>query len=359
MECFQRGYLTREDTDGLELTWGNEEAVLELHPPARPRRDGIGPGRPARGCWPWSTGSAARYAGRTGKADPREELLRFAMQTKGLPFSLYRTHRSLSMQGSYAAASDIGAHHAAAWLIKVDLLGAFPTFEDKARALITYPRVRLGNDNLGLCKLPWVDVFNPESAKMKNTDIYINPASQEIYADFYNGMLGTDLTWEEIFAQTDRDINLQRVMNVMVYGTETGRQDWIPERAIGPTDDGLYEAEQEYNDPELGRLLGKPARRIQGMPTGEKRELLMNDRKEQFARADPGLLPRAGLDPIRHPDPRHAQSDRPVGFPDRGGPDESRGLGGGVRRRGKSISRSGSAINLLDMKGLFSYPERG
>ena len=53
-------------------------------------------------------------------------------------------------------------------------------------------------------------------------DIYINPASQEIYADFYNGMLGTDLTWEEIFAQTDRDINLQRVMNVMRYGDGTG-----------------------------------------------------------------------------------------------------------------------------------------
>ena len=164
------------------------------------------------------------------------------MQTKGLPFSLYRTHRSLSMQGSYAAASDIGAHHAAAWLIKVDLLGAFPSLQDKARALITYPRVRLGNDNLGLCKLPWVDVFNPESEKMKDTDKFINPASQEIYADFYNGMLGTDLTWEEIFAQTDRDINLQRVMNVMVYGEETGKQDWIPERAIGPIDDDLYDS---------------------------------------------------------------------------------------------------------------------
>ena len=149
---------------------------------------------------------------------PVRELEHFAMQAKGLPFSFYRTHRSLSMQGSYAAASDIGAHHAAAWLIKADLLGAFPTFEDKARALITYPRVRLGNDNLGVCKLPWVDVFNPESAKRKDTDIYINPASQEIYADFYNGMLGTNLTWEQIFEQTDRDINLQRVMNVMVYG---------------------------------------------------------------------------------------------------------------------------------------------
>ena len=93
---------------------------------------------------------AEKYAARTGKPNPIKELQQFAMQTKGLPFSLYRTHRSLSMQASYAAASDIGAHHAAAWLVKVDLLGAFPTFEAKAKALITYPRVRLGNDNLGL-----------------------------------------------------------------------------------------------------------------------------------------------------------------------------------------------------------------
>ena len=176
------------------------------------------------------------------------------MQTKGLPFSFYRTHRSLSMQGSYAAASDIGAHHAAAWLIKADLLGAFPTFQDKARALMTYPRVRLGNDNLGVCKLPWVDVFNPESAKRINEDVYINPASQDIYADFYNGMLGTDLTWEQIFAQTDRDINLQRVMNVMQYGEDTAAYDWIPERAIGPTEDLLYEAEADYYDAEVERV---------------------------------------------------------------------------------------------------------
>jgi aldehyde:ferredoxin oxidoreductase len=204
------------------------------------------------------------------------------MQTKGLPFSLYRTHRSLSMQGSYAAASDIGAHHAAAWLIKVDLLGAFPTLQDKARALITYPRVRLGNDNLGLCKLPWVDVFNPDSEKTTADDKFINPASQEIYADFYNGMLGTDLTWEQIFAQTDRDINLQRVMNMMVYGAETGKQDWIPERAIGPIDDDLYEAEKAYHDEEISRLPGKSPEKIIGKPTGEKRELLMNRRKEQL-----------------------------------------------------------------------------
>ncbi len=30
MECFEKGLLTREDTGGLELTWGNSEAILAL-----------------------------------------------------------------------------------------------------------------------------------------------------------------------------------------------------------------------------------------------------------------------------------------------------------------------------------------
>ncbi len=282
MECFQRGYLTQEDTDGLELTWGNEDAVLDfLHRIARQESElahiaGMG-------MEPLIRWISERYTKRTGKPDPEQDIRRFAMHTKGLPFSLYRTHRSLSMQASYAAASDIGAHHAAAWLVKVDLLGAFPTFQDKAAALISYPRVRLGNDNLGLCKLPWVDVFNPASGEMKNTDIYINPASQEIYADFYNGMLGTDMTWQEIFAQTDRDINLQRVMNAMVFGPETRNRDQIPERAIGPTDDALYDAEKDYHDREVSRITGKSLPEVQAMGSPEKRKILMGHRQKELS----------------------------------------------------------------------------
>jgi aldehyde:ferredoxin oxidoreductase len=270
MECFQRGYLTSEDTDGLELTWGNEASSLAfIHRLAHGETElarVAGKGMIELVEW-----VVARYRTKSG-IDPRADLELFAMQTKGLPFSLYRTHRSLSMQGSYAAA----------WLIKADLLGAFPTFEDKAKALMTYPRVRLGNDNMGLCKLPWVDVPNPESAERVGADIFINPASQEIYADFYNGVLGTDLSWEQIFEKTDRDINLQRVMNVLHFGTETGRHDWIPGRAIGPTDDRLYEAEHAANDSELRTLLQKQAKDILRMTTTEKRNLLMNHRKEQL-----------------------------------------------------------------------------
>ncbi|MEW6188345.1 MAG: aldehyde ferredoxin oxidoreductase C-terminal domain-containing protein [Thermodesulfobacteriota bacterium] len=281
MECFQRGYLTEEDTGGITLSWGDEKAALSfIHQIARQENElarAAGKGMVEMIRW-----VAEKFSQRSGNPAPIRELERFAMHSKGLPFSLYRTHRSLSMQGSYAAASDIGAHHAAAWLIKVDLLGAFPTFEAKAKALMTYPRVRLGNDNLGLCKLPWVDVFNPESEKTREGDKYINPASQEIYADFYNGMLGTKMTWEQIFAQTDRDINLQRLMNVLAFGVKTGEQDWIPDRAIGPTDNPIYEAETEYNDEELGRFLGKSLPEIKAITVSERREALMRFRKEQL-----------------------------------------------------------------------------
>jgi len=281
MECFQREYLTGEDTDGFKLNWGDEKAALAFIHQIALRETELAE-TAGRGMLDLINWIADKYSQRTGKPAPIKELERFAMHTKGLPFSLYRTHRSLSMQGSYAAVSDIGAHHAAAWLIKADLLGAFPTFEAKAKALITYPRVRLGNDNLGLCKLPWVDVFNPESEKTKDGDKYINPASQEIYAEFYNGMLGTEMTWEKIFEQTDRDINLQRTMNVLVYGKTTGEHDWIPDRAIGPTDDQIYSAEMDYNDQEVSRILGKPIPDISVMNIAEKRGTLMNFRKEQL-----------------------------------------------------------------------------
>jgi aldehyde:ferredoxin oxidoreductase len=301
MECFQRGFLTKEDGEGIVLSWGDESSALKfIHQLAHGATEMAQAA--GKGIKPLLEWVSQKHYGRTGNPI-LPELEKFAMQAKGLPFTFYRTHRSLSMQGSYAAASDIGAHHAAAWLIKADLLGAFPGFEDKARALVTYPRVRLGNDNMGVCKLPWVDVFNPESTTRTGTDIYINPASQEIYADFYNGMLGTNLTWEEIFAQTDRDINLQRVLNVLHYGRETQVHDWIPDRAIGPTDDLLYEAEKEYNDQDLAHRLGKSPEDFSGTPTSQKRDLLMSNRKEQLHRLIAAYYQERGWNPQGIPMP--------------------------------------------------------
>jgi aldehyde:ferredoxin oxidoreductase len=95
-------------------------------------------------------------------------------------------------------------------------------------------------------------------------------------------MLGTSLTWERIFEQTDRDINLQRVMNIMSFGATTGEHDWIPDRAIGPTEDALYELEKDYNDGQLSSILHQPLPEVQAMNTEEKRTILMKHRSEEL-----------------------------------------------------------------------------
>ncbi|MFC1873538.1 aldehyde ferredoxin oxidoreductase family protein [Chloroflexota bacterium] len=41
MECYERGVITKEDTDGIELTWGNSDAVVALTEKIG-RRDGFG-----------------------------------------------------------------------------------------------------------------------------------------------------------------------------------------------------------------------------------------------------------------------------------------------------------------------------
>ncbi len=41
IECFEKGLITREDTDGLELTWGNSDAIVQLVEKMI-RREGIG-----------------------------------------------------------------------------------------------------------------------------------------------------------------------------------------------------------------------------------------------------------------------------------------------------------------------------
>ncbi|WP_279384467.1 aldehyde ferredoxin oxidoreductase C-terminal domain-containing protein [Geotalea toluenoxydans] len=92
------------------------------------------------------------------------------------------------------------------------------------------------------------------------------------------------MSWEEIFAQTDRDINLQRVMNVVRFGDKTRTCDWIPDRAIGPTDDALYELEGDYNDGEVAGILGVSGEEVAAMATSRKRVVLMDYRKQELQR---------------------------------------------------------------------------
>jgi len=94
MECYQKGILTKKDTDGLELEWGNPEVILELTRKIA-HREGIG-NILGEGC-----AHAAEIIGK-GSED-------FAMHMKGQ--DLYEVIRSAVGWGLGACVSTRGGGH--------------------------------------------------------------------------------------------------------------------------------------------------------------------------------------------------------------------------------------------------------
>lgn len=171
MECFQRGLINTEHTRGLELTFGNAEAGLEvLHQMARGEGIGAVVGKGIRYMKTWF---AETYG---ADAALMQDI---GMESKGLEFSEYMTKESLAQQGGYGLALK-GPQHDEAWLIFLDMVhGYLPTFEDKAEALHWFPMWRTWFSLNGLCKLPWNDIVpednghTSEPAKvMKHVDRY-------------------------------------------------------------------------------------------------------------------------------------------------------------------------------------------
>ncbi|GAG26381.1 unnamed protein product, partial [marine sediment metagenome] len=106
MECYENGFITKKDCDGLELRWGNKEAVVALtHKTAK--REGIGD---------LLAEGVKRASQKLGKKTER-----FAMHVKGQEISGQdgRTHRSVALTHAVGAR---GADHLRS-LVTVDQLG--------------------------------------------------------------------------------------------------------------------------------------------------------------------------------------------------------------------------------------------
>jgi aldehyde:ferredoxin oxidoreductase len=95
MECYERGLLTSKDTDGIELKWGNSEAIVKCIEKIA-RREGFG-AKLAEG--------TARFAKRFGK-----KAARFTMVVKGMDEPAQDGRAQKSMGLSHATANR-GADH--------------------------------------------------------------------------------------------------------------------------------------------------------------------------------------------------------------------------------------------------------
>jgi len=181
------------------------------------------------------------------------ELNNFAMEVKGLEFSMYISKESLAQQGGYGFALK-GPQHDEAWLIFIDQVHReLPTLELKANALKWFPLIRTWFNATGLCKLPWIDVRNPEAA---NTD---EPAKNlptlALYVNYLNATTGSNKTLQDILDDSERLYVLQKLINLR-QGKGTRASDQIPLRAIGPAYFNEYESRAEYYDKWLQEQVG-------------------------------------------------------------------------------------------------------
>lgn len=115
MECYERGYISADDLNGVDLTWGNAGAMAEV------TRQIVTRGSRA-GNWIADGGvrNAARIIGRDAAS--------FAIHIKGLEFAAYDP-RGLQAYGVGQATSNMGAHHQISYPVQ-ELFG-FPEKVDR------------------------------------------------------------------------------------------------------------------------------------------------------------------------------------------------------------------------------------
>ena len=245
MECYQRGILNKERTGGLELTWGNVDADLEmLHQMARGEGFGLIAGLGIK--------KMKELFIAKGWGDP-QLINDIGMEVKGLEYSQYISKESLAQQGGFALTNK-GPQHDEAWLIFMDMVNKqIPTFEDKAEALYYFPLFRTWFGLNGWCKLPWNDVEPADNASTSEPAKV--PEHVQNYLDIFCATTGIKIDRETRILQSARVYNFQRVFNIRM-GKGLRAFDQPPYRAVGPVTREEYESRAERYDKQMLEEIG-------------------------------------------------------------------------------------------------------
>lgn len=224
MECFENGIINKGDTEGVELCFGNANAMVETVELIA-KREGIGD------ILAEGSKRAAQKLGRGAE--------KFAVQVKGLELGMH-DGRVKGMVGLGYAVSPIGADHVVvehdtdfdfnAPEVFVEQMKALGLLERCKTSGMDYQKIRMFCylqyhfsflDSLCLC----VFAFAPVRAyKMAHL------------VDIANAATGWELSLWELMKLGERRINMFRVFN----GREgfTPEDDWLPERLFEPIKDG-------------------------------------------------------------------------------------------------------------------------
>lgn len=293
MECFENGILNLERTGGLDLSWGNADAALEvLHQMARGEGFGVTVGQGVRRM-------KKLFAEQYG-ADP-QFLQDIGMESKGLEYSQYMSKESLAQQGGYTLALK-GPQHDEAWLIFMDMVNNhIPTFKDKAEALHYFPMFRTWFGLQGLCKLPWNDIEPADNAQTEEPAKV--PEHVQNYVDIYKAITGKPMDKHELIRQSERVYNFQKVF-CMRMGAGQREGDLPPYRAVGPVTEEEYLSRQERYDTLLKEKIGVDPT---GKSTAEKMDITRKYREDQYRQLVDAVYDRKGWTRAGVPTLEHLQ----------------------------------------------------
>jgi len=209
MECYEKGLITKEDTDGLELSWGNHEVIIELITKIA-HREGFG---------------NVLAEGIKGASQAIPGSKKFALHIKGLELPA-QDIRGMKEWGLGFAVSSRGADHLRAFpvaprnLSKEEAEKLFGTsevldrlkYEGKAKLVKWSEEFSAVTDSLEICKMPGMG----------------SNISIEDLACIVTAATGVKFTGEELLRVGERIINLERLYNNKM-GVDR-KDDTIPER---------------------------------------------------------------------------------------------------------------------------------
>ena len=239
MECYERELLTVEDTDGLELKFGNADAEIEMVKKIAYRK-GLG-------------NLLAEGVRRASKkiGDGSEK---FAMHVKGLEIPGYDPRGAFGMALAYAT-SDRGACHQRAWTVRAEIEGKLePRFSTKGRARF----VKETQDERAMCFSLVLCDFAPLEVKH--------------FVELLNKATGFNFTVEDYLKTGERIWNLTRLFNVREGITR--KDDTLPPRFMEePLPEGATKGQvvtKEMLDEMLDEYYALRGWDKNGVPTEEK-----------------------------------------------------------------------------------------
>lgn len=220
MECYQNGILSKEDCDGLELKWGDEQVMMALITQ-------MGHGR---GFGKQLAQGVKRCAEKWGKGAER-----FALHVKGMETTATDPRGQPSWGLGYATSSR-GACHMRAYanfeysgMTDEEMLRISDTtkirerfeYEGKGKAVAYLENLRAIGDSIGVCHL------------MTRAEL----GFQEVLAPLYESATGINMSPENLYKAGERICNLERLSNLR-FGL-TPADDTLPNRYLQePVPDG-------------------------------------------------------------------------------------------------------------------------